>query len=88
MSAIHTASGNHWLVEQLNQIQIHINAYQSMPYQVRGRLAESVQEHAEILEAILSGDGSRAADLMRDHMMMQGKRLPSILKSVEQFQPQ
>lgn len=36
--AIHAASGNAWLIEQLGQIQTRINPYRSMPYQIRGRL--------------------------------------------------
>jgi DNA-binding GntR family transcriptional regulator len=77
---IHSASGNQWLISQLKQIQIHINAYRSIPYEVRGRLSESTREHREICEAILSGKGTLASNLMRDHMMLQGNRLPSVIK--------
>lgn len=81
--AIHLACGNHWLIEQLKQHEIRINPYRSMPYEVRGRLEQSLKEHAEICDAILSGDGVRACDLMRDHMMLQGKRLPSLIKTLD-----
>ncbi|MBO6510737.1 MAG: GntR family transcriptional regulator [Roseibium sp.] len=81
--AIHQAAGNYWLTEQLRQIELHINAYRSMPYDVRGRLEKSVQEHQEIFDAILAGDGDKARLLMRDHMMLQGQRLPSILQALE-----
>lgn len=82
--AIHSAADNQALIEQLQQMQLHINAYRSMPYDVRGRLEKSVEEHTAICEAILAGDGDRASMLMRDHMMLQGKRLPSIIRSMEQ----
>jgi len=82
--AIHRAADNQALIEQLGQIQLHINAYRFMPYDVRGRLEKSVEEHAEICDAILAGDGDKASMLMRDHMMLQGKRLPSIIRSMEQ----
>lgn len=81
--AIHLASGNIWLLEQLKQIELHINAYRSMPYDVRGRLEQSAQEHREIYQAILAGEEVNARDLMHDHMMLQGKRLPSILQAME-----
>lgn len=81
--AIHKAAGNDWLIEQLRQIELHINAYRSMPYGVRGRLEKSAQEHQEIFDAILAGDGEKARLLMRDHMMLQGQRLPSILQALE-----
>lgn len=79
-AAIHQASGNVWLVNQLEQIQARINVYRLMPYEVVGRLEKSFEEHREITEAILEGDGVQANTLMRDHMMLQGMRLPSLLK--------
>jgi DNA-binding GntR family transcriptional regulator len=81
--AIHKASGNQWLIDQLRQIELHLNAYRSMPYGVRGRLEKSAQEHQEIYDAILAGDGERARVLMHDHMMLQGQRLPSLLQALE-----
>ena len=83
-TAIHNASGNDWLIEQLRQLQINLNSYSTMPYEIRGRLKKSTDEHKIICDAILSGDGEHACNLMRDHMMLQGKRLPSIIASLEQ----
>jgi DNA-binding GntR family transcriptional regulator len=82
-SAIHQASGNSWLIEQLEQIQSRINVYRLMPYEVVGRLETSLKEHNDICQAIFDGEGERANVLMRDHMMLQGQRLPSLLKSME-----
>jgi DNA-binding GntR family transcriptional regulator len=79
-AAIHQATDNHWLIEQLRHIGIHINPYRSLPYDIRGRLPKSSEEHALICQAILAGEGNKASELMRDHMMLQGKRLPSVLK--------
>jgi len=83
-TAIHNASGNDWLIEQLRQLQINLNSYRTMPYEIRGRLNKSTDEHKMICDAILSGDGEHACNLMRDHMMLQGKRLPSIIATLEQ----
>ena len=83
-TAIHNASGNDWLIEQLRQLQINLNSYRTMPYEIRGRLKKSTDEHKIICDAILSGDGEHACNLMRDHMMLQGKRLPSIITTLEQ----
>ena len=81
-AAIHAATDNHWLIEQLQNIGIHINPYRSLPYDLRGRLAKSTEEHTMICLAILSGEGERASELMRDHILLQGKRLPSVLKLI------
>jgi DNA-binding GntR family transcriptional regulator len=83
-AAIHAATDNHWLIEQLQHIGIHINPYRSLPYDLRGRLTKSTEEHAAICEAILSGKGDKASELMRNHIMLQGKRLPFVLKLLAQ----
>ena len=82
-AAIHKASGNAWLVDQLDQIQARINVYRLMPYEVVGRLGKSLAEHREISDAIFAKNGTRANTLMRDHMMLQGARLPNLLKALE-----
>ena len=56
----------------------------SLPYDIRGRLAKSIQEHTIICEAILAGEGEKASELMRDHILLQGKRLPAVLKMKSQ----
>lgn len=81
--AIHKASGNAWLVDQLEQIQARINVYRLMPYDVVGRLEKSLAEHCDISDAIFAKDSTLANALMRDHMMLQGARLPSLLKALE-----
>ena len=45
-TAIHNASGNDWLIEQLRQLQINLNSYRTMPYEIRGRLNKSTVRHA------------------------------------------
>lgn len=81
--SIHLAAGNSRLVEQIEQLAGHINPYRAMPFQMRGRLQKSTEEHARIAEAILENKGTEADDLMRDHMMLQGQRLPIILEAIE-----
>lgn len=82
-AAIHAASGNIWLIDQLEQIEARINVYRLMPYEVVGRLEMSMQEHTDINDAIVKREGKVANELMRSHMMLQGKRLPSLLKALE-----
>lgn len=45
------------------------------------RLAKSIQEHREIKNTILDGNAEKAANLMRDHIMLQGQRLPLLLRN-------
>jgi len=85
--AIHQASRNKWLISQLKQTGVHLNSYRSIPYDVRGRLAKSAEEHQEIFDAILDGNENKSSELMRSHMMLQGKRLPSMIKYMAQNTP-
>ena len=43
-------------------------------------LAKSMQEHRQIKDAILDTNAEKAAILMRDHIMLQGQRLPLLLQ--------
>ena len=83
---IHNASANIWLVQQLKQIELHINPYRTMPYGVPSRIGKSMNENAAISQAILAGHGAEARDQMYDHMMLQGKRIPSLLQALETHQ--
>jgi DNA-binding GntR family transcriptional regulator len=87
-ASIHAACGNQWLIDHLQQIGMHINTYRSIPYDLRGRLKKSTEEHIAICEAILQGDGETASLLMRDHMMLQGKRLPALIEFMEKNKPE
>ena len=52
-----------------------------MPYKMHNRLAKSIEEHREIKEAILEANNQKAANLMRDHIMLQGQRVPLLLRN-------
>lgn len=82
-ATIHQASGNEWLIDQLEQIQARINVYRQLPYEIVGRLKKSLEEHSDITEAIFAKNGTKANELMRDHMMLQGARLPNLLLELE-----
>jgi DNA-binding GntR family transcriptional regulator len=80
-ASIRVASANLWLAAELSEIEVRINPYRSMPYKIHNRLAKSIQEHREIKNAILDGNAKKAANLMRDHIMLQGQRLPLLLRN-------
>jgi len=75
------ASENSWLEKELSEIEVRINPYRSMPYKMHNRLAKSIEEHREIKEAILEANNQKAANLMRDHIMLQGQRVPLLLRN-------
>jgi DNA-binding GntR family transcriptional regulator len=52
---------------------------------VRDRLANSYREHDGVVQAILAGDGELAAQLLRDHVMIQGQRFSDLMASLPQL---
>ncbi|MEM9763818.1 MAG: GntR family transcriptional regulator [Pseudomonadota bacterium] len=79
---IHAASGNLYLCKQLDDVEARLQVYRRLPFEMRGRLQTSATEHEEIAAAILAGRAEDADNLLREHMMLQGQRLPALIKAL------
>lgn len=66
-AAIYRASHNDFLVETLDEYYTHALRIWMLGLEKTG-LSAAVHEHAELLGAILRGNGVRAAELMRTHV--------------------
>lgn len=66
-AAIYRASHNPFLAETLEEYYTHALRIWMLALEKTG-LSAAVHEHAELLGAILRGNGGRAADLMRTHV--------------------
>jgi DNA-binding GntR family transcriptional regulator len=66
-AAIYRASHNHFLEETLEEYYTHALRIWMLALEKTG-LSAAVHEHAELIAAILRGNGVRAADLMRTHV--------------------
>jgi len=66
-SAIYHASHNDFLAETLEEYYTHALRIWMLGLEKTG-LKAAVHEHAELLGAVLRGNGARAADLMRAHV--------------------
>ena len=62
------ASQNEFLLESLEWLYNHVQRLWNLSIDQVSGLAESVQEHKMILEAIRNQDGDQAAIIMRDHV--------------------
>ncbi len=67
-SIIYKASGNRMLCRILSELHRNIKTYRRLSLTVPGRLEKSVEEHKEILKALLAGDGERADELTSLHI--------------------
>ncbi|MFC7550458.1 GntR family transcriptional regulator [Plantactinospora sp. GCM10030261] len=76
--AIYTMSNTRWLREFIVRLWVRVPWNQI--YVAPGRCDISVQEHAEILEAMRAGDAERAGQLMSDHVTSGLRTLETLLE--------
>jgi DNA-binding GntR family transcriptional regulator len=80
--ALYAASHQGFLIEQCQLLHRRLKPYRRLQLRVRQRMASSLTEHGAIMEAVLGLDGERAADLMRQHVLVQGERFTDLLASL------
>lgn len=65
---IYEASGNQVLAEETQRMHRRLRPFRRQQLDVTGRLADSMQEHSDILAAMERGEAEAAAELMRGHI--------------------
>ena len=78
---IYEACHNAFLAEQARQLHDRLKPYRRLQLRARSRVASSLAEHQEIIDAILAGEGSKAELLLKDHILIQGERLSDFIAS-------
>jgi DNA-binding GntR family transcriptional regulator len=76
--AIYRACHNDFLIGQAVLLFRRLKPYRRMQLRVRGRVRKSFDEHQRIVDAILAGNGERAASELRNHVLVQGERFADI----------
>lgn len=79
---IYKASHNSFLEEQALQLQNRLKVYRRLQLRVPNRISGSLSEHGQIVDAIKAGDPLRAADALRQHILIQGERFNDFVASV------
>jgi DNA-binding GntR family transcriptional regulator len=80
---IYEACHNAFLAEQSRQLHGRLKPYRRLQLRARSRVASSLAEHQAIVDAILAGDGGRAEELLRGHILIQGERLTDFIASLD-----
>lgn len=83
--AIYAGSHNQFLIEQARSLYRRLRPYRRLQLRVRNRLSNSYAEHDGVVQAILDGDGDQAANLLREHVMIQGQRFSDLMASLPQL---
>ncbi len=79
------ASHNGFLAEQAALLRRRLRPYRRLQLRVRDRMRNSFSEHTGIVAAIVEGDGERTAELLRQHVTVQGERFADLISSVAQL---
>ncbi|HEX4917336.1 MAG TPA: GntR family transcriptional regulator [Limnobacter sp.] len=79
---IYRGSHNEFLMEQAWGLRRRLRPYRRLQLRVRGRISNSLDEHEAIVQAILKGDGEKANELLRQHVMVQGQRFADLVASL------
>jgi len=79
---IYEGSHNTFLAEQARNIHRRIAPYRRLQLRVRGRIGASFDEHDDVVRAILAGDGDKTAELLRNHVLVQGDRFADLVASL------
>ena len=82
--AIYGGSHNQFLIDQALALSRRLRPYRRLQLRVRNRVGASFAEHGALVEAIIGGDGELAAQLARDHVMIQGERFADLMASLPQ----
>jgi DNA-binding GntR family transcriptional regulator len=83
--AIYAGSHNQFLTEQARALYRRLRPYRRLQLRVRNRIGHSYSEHEGVVQAILGGDGEKAAELLRNHVMIQGQRFSDLMASLPQL---
>ena len=67
--ALQEIAENRWLLQVIEDLRKVIKLSRHHSLFSDGRLAQSLAEHRDILQALLARDGSRAEELMRTHIL-------------------
>lgn len=81
--AVYAASGNRFLAEQASSVNKRLAPFRRLQLRVRNRMRTSYDEHAAIVEAILSGDGALAAERLHNHVSVQGERFSDLISTLD-----
>jgi DNA-binding GntR family transcriptional regulator len=79
---IYEGSHNGFLAEQCKALHRRLQPYRRLQLRVRNRMATSYREHGEIAAAIKAGKGDEAAELIRQHVVVQGERFADLVTSL------
>ena len=82
-ATLYQQSGNSVLEQECLRLQKRLKPFRRVQLRLRGRLKQSLEEHHKIVEALIDADGTRASDVARSHVAVQGEKFHHLLSSLK-----
>ncbi len=79
---LYAQSGNRFMEGEALRLHRRLKPYRRLQLRLRGRMAQSLAEHGKVIAALESGDGSRAAREIYDHVVVQGEKFRRLMATL------
>jgi len=76
---VYRSSHNTFLSERASRLHRRLRPYRRLQLRVRDRVGASFSEHEAVVESLLRGDADRAAEQLRNHVLVQGQRFTDLM---------
>ncbi len=80
---IYRGATNSFLQNEALRLQNRLKPYRRVQLRFRGRMEQSLAEHEAIVDALRSGNGEAAANLLRDHVTVQGEKFHQLIAGLK-----
>ena len=80
---LYRQSGNAFLEDECRRLHRRLQPFRRVQLRLRGRMAQSLAEHQAIVAALETGDGARAAEVVRGHVAVQGEKFHRLMSSLK-----
>ena len=82
-SIIYQQSGNGFLAQEAAKLHKRLKPFRRQQLRFRGRMAQSMSEHENIVRALEMGTSDVAAVSLRDHVAVQGERFHQLMATLK-----
>ena len=81
---LYALSGNRFLESEALRLKRRLQPYRRLQLRLRGRMDQSLAEHAAAIDALEAGQADAAADILRAHVAVQGEKFRRLMSTLPQ----
>ncbi|WP_170334006.1 GntR family transcriptional regulator [Ruegeria arenilitoris] len=80
---IYNQSGNSFLEQEASKLHRRLKPFRRQQLRFRGRMAQSMSEHEDIVRALDNGNPEETANALRSHVAVQGEKFHNLMASLK-----